>query len=69
MGMTFARGDRIELIRMEDDPDPIAPGTQGIVTSIQKFPGERGYPTHYEIDWDNGRALSIIVPPDEAKKI
>jgi hypothetical protein len=54
-------GDYIELVSMRDDPDPIAPGTKGTVTfinEVQEF-------TQYEVDWDNGRALMLSVPPDQ----
>jgi hypothetical protein len=46
-------GDRIELISMPEEPDPIPPGTRGTV--------------QYGVKWDNGRGLSLCVPPDEFK--
>jgi len=30
----FAAGDRVVLVRMVNDPDPITPGTKGTVDSI-----------------------------------
>lgn len=54
-------GERIELLAMPDDPDPIPAGTRGTVTRVV-----RGYPqgtaTFGEIDvaWDNGRTLNLI---------
>ena len=57
-------GDRIELVFMPNDPDPIAPGTQGTVTDIKEFNfGE--WEVQISVDWDNGRTLMLVVPPDE----
>ncbi|UEM11941.1 DUF4314 domain-containing protein [Bradyrhizobium barranii subsp. barranii] len=62
----FRSGDRIRLIAMIDDPAPIPPGTEGTVN---------GEPTFFEdswnvpVRWDNGRTLSMVVPPDRAVKI
>ena len=59
-------GDRVELIRMDDDPDPIEPGQQGTVQRITKM-GD-GSET-VEIEWDNGRTLAVIIPPDECRVV
>lgn len=55
-------GDRIELVNMPDDPDPIPSGTQGTVNYVGKFPGEG---QQIGVKWDNGRTLMVIVGVDE----
>lgn len=53
-------GDRIRLTSRMIDPDPIPVGSTGTVTHVN--------PTHFyaqvSVDWDNGRKLMMIVPPD-----
>lgn len=58
-------GDRIRLIAMSDDPDPIPPGTTGTVTAV------RPYATWAQVDvaWENGRTLMLVVPPDQIEVI
>lgn len=60
-------GDRIELVRMDDDPDPIPVGSQGTLLNMVPgiYPGE----TQLWVKWDNGRTLSPILPKDEVKVI
>ena len=57
----FKAGDRVRLIEMGNDPDPIPAGTPGTVTGV--------YPQHdwlqLDVDWDNGRSLMLSIPPDE----
>ena len=54
-------GERIRLVRMDDDPDPIPVGTEGRVTSIHEHaPGF----TQVHVDWDNGRTLMLSMPKD-----
>lgn len=59
------KDDRIRLIHMGDDPDPVPHGTEGTVLDVTDlcFPGER---QQYQIlvRWDNGRSLSCVCPPD-----
>lgn len=60
-------GDRIRLIKMTDDPNPIEPGTMGTVTSIDTvylFSED-----HLTVYWDNGRTLSLLVGTDEFEVI
>ena len=54
-------GDRIRLIRMVDDPDPIPAGTTGTVTEIHIHSDW----TQIEVSWDNGRMLMLVSPPDK----
>jgi hypothetical protein len=57
------RGDRIRLVAMKDDPNPIQVGQLGTVVGIYRQDGG----TWYQIDvaWDNGRKLMLSSPPDE----
>ena len=61
-------GDTIEMIKMGgDDPDPIIPGTKGIVDHIKTLRFDGGYEEHVDVNWENGRTLKLILPPDEIK--
>lgn len=53
-------GDRIRLIRMPHDPDPILPGSLGTVTGVFDHP-ELG---QIQVDWDNGRFLALATRVD-----
>ena len=53
-------GDRIRLISMPDDPDPIPAGTMGVVTEIHIHNGW----TQVDVSWENGRKLMLVSPPD-----
>ncbi|SER27688.1 protein of unknown function [Faunimonas pinastri] len=57
----FNRGDRIELVKMDDDPCPIPPGTRGTIRDLRPM----GRNTQVWIDWDIPRSLACIIPPDE----
>jgi len=63
--MNFKVGDRIELIQMGPDPDPVEPGARGTIDHIGTFQGH----TQIGVDWDNGRALLVILPEDTIRKI
>ena len=54
-------GDRIRLIEMVDDPDPIPAGTIGAVTGIHIHSDW----TQIEVSWENGRMLMLSSPPDK----
>lgn len=58
-------GDRIRLIAMPDDPDPILPGTNGTVVSVQKIDHGRDAWHQIDVAWDNGRSLMLTLPPDQ----
>ncbi len=59
------KGDRIRLVEMPNDPDPIPPGTEGVVGSITEFNFNGSRPeVQLIVKWDNGRSLSCICPPD-----
>lgn len=67
-GDVIQKGDRIRLIRMGDDPDPIAPGATG---EIMVTPVEIQGIMHVSVKWDPevGRSLSLCIPPDEVEVI
>ena len=50
-------GKRVKLIIMNEDPDPIPPGTEGTVVGVG---GDV-----IEMKWDNGRVLGLIWGVDE----
>ena len=56
-----AVGDRIRLISMPADPDPIPIGTLGTVQGVHSHYGW----TQVEVDWDNGRRLMLSLPEDQ----
>lgn len=60
-------GTRIRLIAMPDDPCPVEPGTCGTVDYVGG--GVYGGTKQYGVQWDNGRTLSIVVPPDVVQVI
>ncbi len=55
-----AVGERIRLISMPEDPDPIPAGSLGTVCAIHPHHGW----TQIEVDWDNGRRLMLSLPDD-----
>jgi hypothetical protein len=48
-------GDRIRLLAMPDDPDPIPAGATGTVVHVTT-----GAFAQIDVDWDDGRALALI---------
>ncbi len=63
-------GQRIRLIEMPDDPDPIPPGSEGTIMGVRDLctPTD-GYYSRYreaqiDVDWDSGRTLMLIYPKD-----
>lgn len=61
-------GDRIELVSMPDDPDPIPAGTRGTVERITEVHWPQPY-LQLWVQWDNGRTLMPCVPPDVVRVI
>jgi hypothetical protein len=57
--------DRIRLVAMQDDPDPIRPGSLGTVVRIARHGGGRDAWHQIDVAWDNGRTLMLVSPPDE----
>ena len=54
-------GKRVKLIMMDEDPDPIPPGTEGTVVGVG---GDV-----IQMKWDNGRVLGLIWGVDEFEVI
>jgi hypothetical protein len=54
-------GQRIRLIDMPMDPNPILPGSTGTVQWVASAPGGT---VQIVVQWDNGRSLALSVPPD-----
>ena len=57
-------GDRIKLVAMPDDPAPIEEGALGTVTNVIKSSMGGRPSTQIWVDWDNGRNLMVVIPPD-----
>ena len=57
-------GDRIRLISMDDDPDPIQPGQLGTITYVNVVGSGPEKWVQIDVDWDNGRKLMLSCPPD-----
>ena len=53
-------GDRIRLLAMPDDPDPIPAGSTGTVIS-----STTGTIAQLEVEWDSGRTLALIPGVDQ----
>ena len=60
--LNYPPGTRIELNSMGSDSDPVPPGTRGTVYSVNSY-GD------IEMDWDNGRKLSLIPSEDSFRKL
>lgn len=66
----FKQGDRVEMVHMGQDPDPVPSGTLGTVKYVAelKFSGEPEQ-LQVAVDWDNGRRLSCVIPPDVLRRV
>jgi hypothetical protein len=53
--MDVRPGDRIRLLGMASDPDPIEPGSTGTVESVTS--GTMG---QIRVKWDSGRSLALL---------
>lgn len=63
--MRFTKGDRVRLVSMFDDPDPITPGSEGVVVHTAELNFRDEPPQeHVSVVWDNGRRLACLIPPD-----
>lgn len=62
--MTLQPGDRVQITGvMPDDPDPLPVGTTGTVVRLLDS-GRQA-----DVDWDNGRALLLLVDVDPYRLI
>ncbi len=61
-------GDRIEMVEMPLDPDPVAAGSIGTVQEINVFAEPNGWDQVW-VAWDSGRTLALVIPPDVVRVI
>lgn len=61
---TPREGDRIRLLAMSDDPDPIQVGQLGTVVSASHHGGSDNAWHQIDVAWDGGRTLMLVSPPD-----
>ena len=64
MNRTPRKGDRIRLLAMRDDPDPIQVGQLGTVVSVSRHGSGKDAWNQIDVAWDNGRTLMLVSPPD-----
>lgn len=50
------KGDRVEIVALQDDPRAVPVGTQGVVTHTSRV--------QVLVDWDNGSDLALALPED-----
>jgi len=60
LGRSLKTGDRIRLISMPEDPDPVPVGTLGVVLRVIDYREWQ----QVEVAWDNGRKLMLSLPED-----
>jgi hypothetical protein len=58
-------GDRIRLVSMPQDPDPIPVGSLGTVVAVYQH---REW-AQVDVDWDNGRSLMLTMPDDRVSMV
>jgi hypothetical protein len=61
-------GDRVVMVKMDNDPRPIAPGTQGTVERVNWIHRDRGE-AQVMVSWDTGRSLMVLVPEDRIELV
>ena len=57
-------GDRIRLLSMPEDPDPLLPGSLGTVVSTHMHGSGTDAWLQIDVKWDSGRSLMLATPPD-----
>ena len=62
MSSEYKPGDRVELISMADDPDPIPAGSKGTVVDVDDA-------DTVHVQWDSGRSLGLLPRHDRWRKI
>ena len=58
----YPPGTRVELVQMNDDPNPVPPGTHGTVVDVDGI-------GQIVMKWDNGRTLSLVPGVDQFRKL
>jgi len=64
MNEPIRAGDRIKLLHMPDDPDPIPAGSTGTIESVTDGPLGQVW-----VRWDNGRLLALVPGVDRFEVI
>ena len=64
MTMLPKPGDRIRLLSMPDDPDPIPTGEVGMVIEVTRHGDGKNAWHQVDVEWDHGRSLMLTLPPD-----
>lgn len=59
-------GQRVELVQMVDEHDPVEAGTLGTVTHIDNW-GCGLAQCNIHVKWDNGRSLALLPDIDKWK--
>ena len=54
-------GQRIQCLRMGNDPDPIPVGSRGTVLRVDHC----GKEYHVSVAWDSGRSLNLLSDADK----
>ena len=49
----YVNGSRVKLLKMEDNVNPVAPGSLGTVIHVDDI-------GQIHVKWDNGRGLALI---------
>jgi hypothetical protein len=65
----FEKGQRIRLLKMEDDPCPIPVGATGTITDVGKLWDDM---IQCHVAWDapnDHRTLAVIIPQDSIEVI
>lgn len=67
--MSYAEGDRVELVHTTDEYTDLEPGDRGTVTDtdVDRMGGEVLRKTW--VDWDDGGKLAMIQGEDRIKKV
>lgn len=65
MQTRLKKGDRIRLVSMPQDPDPIPAGTLGTVVAVYDH---RDW-NQVDVDWYNGRTLMLTMPADRVELV
>ena len=60
MQTRLKKGDRIRLVSMPQDPDPIPVDSLGTIVTVYDH---RDW-MQVDVDWDNGRTLMLTMPDD-----
>ena len=64
--LNLKEGDRIKMVQMGNDPNPVEPGVLGTVSGY-RYPRtgtDAAGTVAHGVRWDDGRGLAIILPDD-----